>query len=442
MIDDIHILNALTMLEIFAGGHLFAGWNARRSRFPWRVALSACCCLAWAYIVPMTSLLDGLVLYGSVVYGSFFILIWGGLLFCYRESPWVVLFNAVVGYTLQHGVSGLSDMLDYVGVYEILPVPALAIVLHLGLAAILYACCYRLLSPRIRRQGRVVVDSSAMLVLSTIAILVDIVIGLFIMKLDETDHNTGYLLLLAMYNVLVCMFLLYILFTLVTNRGFELEMRVMEGMLAEQRRQFEMSSRTIDLINRKCHDLKYQIRRLGNGDVRVDRGALRELENAVDIYDSTVDSGNRALDVILTEKRLLCDQRGIELTCMADGKALSSLEDPEIYALFGNILDNAIEAVERLPQSAGRDITLIVRRQGVMVSIHEENRCAETPRFHDGLPVTAKDNEPGWHGFGMRSIRSIVEGHGGVLTVGAEHGTFRLDAVLPIAAFTETNQCR
>lgn len=77
-----------------------------------------------------------------------------------------------------------------------------------------------------------------------------------------------------------------------------------------------------------------------------------------------------------------------------------------------------------------------------MVSIHEENRCAETPRFHDGLPVTTKDNEPGWHGFGMRSIRSIVEGHGGVFTVGAERGTFRLDAVLPIAAFTETNQCR
>lgn len=34
MVDNIHILNVLTMLEILVGGHLFAGWNARRDRFP------------------------------------------------------------------------------------------------------------------------------------------------------------------------------------------------------------------------------------------------------------------------------------------------------------------------------------------------------------------------------------------------------------------------
>lgn len=434
MPDDVHVINLLTMLEILAGGHLFAGWNGRRNRFRIRVALSACCCLLWAFVVPMEGPPDGFVAYGSAVYGSFFVLVWLGLLCCYRESPWVVLFNAVAGYTLQHGVSGLNDMVEYAGVYDLLPVSALAVSLHLGLAAALYACCYLLLSPRIRRQGRIVIDSRAMLALSTIAILVDIVIGLFVMELDAADHNVGYLMLLAMYNVLVCMFLLYVLFTLVTNRGFELEMRVMERMLAEQRRQFEVSSRTIDLINRKCHDLKYQIRRLRDGDARADRTTLRELEDAVDIYDSSVDSGNRALDVILTEKRLLCEQRGVELTCMADGKALSSLEDPEIYALFGNILDNAIEAVERVSRTEGRDITLIVRRQGAVVSIHEENRCVGTPEFRDGLPVTTKSDDPGWHGFGMRSIRSIVEAHGGVLAVGAEDGIFRLDAVLPVGS--------
>lgn len=437
MLDDIHILNVLTMLEIVAGSHLFAGWNVRRNRFPWRVTITACCCLAWAYIVPMGSWFSGFVLYGSAVYGSFFLLAWCGLLVCYRESAWIVLFNVVVGYTLQHGVSGLSDILDYAGVYGALPIPVLSVLLHVGLAAVVYACCYRLLSPRIRRQGHIVIDSHALLSLSTVAILVDIVIGLVIMELNEVDHNTDYLLLLAMYNVLVCMFLLYILFALVTNRGFELEMRVMEHLLAEQRRQFEMSSRTIDVINRKCHDLKYQIRQLGGDDVHVDRKTLRELEDAVDIYDSSVDSGNRALDVILTEKRLLCDQRGIELTCMTDGKALSLLEDSEIYALFGNILDNAIEAVEHIPQSVGRDITLIVRRQGVLASIHEENRCIGTLEFRDGLPVTTKHNEPGWHGFGMRSIRSIIEAHGGVLTVGVEHEVFHLDAVLHIASETE-----
>lgn len=54
------------------------------------------------------------------------------------------------------------------------------------------------------------------------------------------------------------------------------------------------------------------------------------------------------------------------------------------------------------------------------------------PTFRDGVPVTTKA-DAGSHGFGTRSMRGIVERHGGVLTFGCEDGIFHVDALLPMA---------
>ena len=55
-------------------------------------------------------------------------------------------------------------------------------------------------------------------------------------------------------------------------------------------------------------------------------------------------TGNHALDVILTEKSLICKQKEIKLTCMADGKQLAFMQTTDLYSIFGNLLNNSIEA--------------------------------------------------------------------------------------------------
>ena len=54
--------------------------------------------------------------------------------------------------------------------------------------------------------------------------------------------------------------------------------------------------------------------------------------------------GNRTLDVILAEKNdVYAEKHNIQMTIMADGKALEFMSTADIAALFGNALDNAIE---------------------------------------------------------------------------------------------------
>ena len=64
------------------------------------------------------------------------------------------------------------------------------------------------------------------------------------------------------------------------------------------------------------------------------------------------------LDVILTAKERACADRGITFTAVADGSLLSGMSSMDIASLFGNALDNAIEATSKLPKYEQRLIKL------------------------------------------------------------------------------------
>lgn len=76
------------------------------------------------------------------------------------------------------------------------------------------------------------------------------------------------------------------------------------------------------------------------------------------IYDGTMHTGNPVLDTVFTEKSLLCEQKGIEWTCMADGEQLAFLDTIDLYILFGAALDRAISQVEHIQEPARRVIAV------------------------------------------------------------------------------------
>ena len=239
--------------------------------------------------------------------------------------------------------------------------------------------------------------------------------------------------LTAVY-LLICVYIMYSAFEIVYNRRLQLNMAAIERLRATEARQYQMSRENIEAINIKCHDLKHQIRALASGGASVDGRVLDEISREVGVYDSVVKSGNDALDTILTEKCLYCEKHGITLSCIADGRALDFVEPTDLYSFFGNALDNAIEAVERLDDPERRSIGLVVRRTGDMVSVHVENYFDGQVSFGgEGLPRTRKGDEAN-HGFGTRSMRLIVEAAGGSLTCRAEGDVFCLDALIPIPA--------
>lgn len=202
----------------------------------------------------------------------------------------------------------------------------------------------------------------------------------------------------------------------------------MQHLLYQQKQQMKLSQETIDLINVKCHDIKNQIATLGNN---IPEDELADLKRAIDIYDTAFKSGNEVLDVLLMEKFMQCENKKIRLDCMIDGELLSFMKKSDVYSLFGNAIDNAIEAVDKINDEEKRCINIRVKKSRGMILVHVENQYLGELSFEEGLPQTTKKDKR-YHGFGMKSIRMIVEKYHGFLSAGSKDNMFSLDILLPV----------
>ena len=240
------------------------------------------------------------------------------------------------------------------------------------------------------------------------------------------------LMLNQVYSMLCSAFVLCVQVSHRKALHWQRELAAQEQLWRSQKEQYQISKAQIELINHKYHDLKHQIAALRTVRSEERRDAsLREVEQAATIYDAAAQTGNEVLDVVLTEKSLLCEKKNIHWTCMADGSRLNFLDPVDLYAIFGNALDNAIEGVEELREPEKRVIAVTVFNRDKLAVLQIENYYDRQLQFQDGLPRSSKGNDA-YHGFGMKSIRRTVEKYNGSLSVQTEGNIFVLSIVFPI----------
>ena len=159
---------------------------------------------------------------------------------------------------------------------------------------------------------------------------------------------------------------------------------------------------------------------------------FEQLEQSVQRYSTQQHTGNPVLDVILTTKERTCADRGITFTAVADGSLLSGMSSMDIASLFGNALDNAIEATSKLPKREQRLIKLALYEQNRFIVIRVENYYdSRLKKDAEGNLRTTKRDDQHRHGFGVKSIRHIAQQYGGEVTIRTEDHWFVLTALIP-----------
>lgn len=209
------------------------------------------------------------------------------------------------------------------------------------------------------------------------------------------------------------------------------EYDAIQNVLQNQYAQYRMSKESIDLINRKYHDLKHQISVLrAESDQQRQTEYLDEMEQEIRDYEAQNKTGNSVLDTVLTGKSLYCIRKNIKLTCVADGSLLEDMQVMDICTIFGNALENAIECEKKILDPEKRMISLALFSRKDFIVIRIENYFEGKLDFQEGLPVTTK-KETDYHGYGMKSIRYTVEKYGGNVTVHVHDNWFELDIIIP-----------
>lgn len=136
---------------------------------------------------------------------------------------------------------------------------------------------------------------------------------------------------------------------------------------------------------------------------------VAKLSEQLNDYSKSRSSGNKLLDVMLNKYEIDCKMRGISFEYDVKTCNLSQLEDIDLVAILGNLLDNAVTASEKSAQKYISLSTVYRNRYSVMIL---GNSC-DTPPKQSGNRLISTKSETGFHGFGLKSVAKAIEKYDG-----------------------------
>lgn len=186
------------------------------------------------------------------------------------------------------------------------------------------------------------------------------------------------------------------------------------------------------------HDMKNHMSALH--DLIIDGQNHAALDYVQQIYgelargQSRVWTNHPILDLILNRKLQDAHKGSIRVELECDDMSGLILQPADVCALFSNILDNAIESNLRQDAPSSRWLYFSCKRQKRMAVIVLNNPAKIEINQKNGIPETEKTDKQN-HGYGMYSVKKVLDHYGGRMNFRTEDGCFKL--TIGLVGFSE-----
>ena len=195
---------------------------------------------------------------------------------------------------------------------------------------------------------------------------------------------------------------------------------------------FQSERQNNELLRKWKHDLKNYLfgilTLLDEGKNDEARTRIAGKAEEIRRMDAIHYSGNVVLDSILNYKLQLVDEQHIRLEYDFQVPDEVKVDAEDLAVLFGNSLDNALEAVKRVEEDKRRIKMRMYYERGAFVC--RIQNAYQTIRREGERFLSTKTGDGQEHGIGMQSIQSIAEKYHGTVFTEAENGWFTLEIVL------------
>lgn len=205
------------------------------------------------------------------------------------------------------------------------------------------------------------------------------------------------------------------------NRQYEIE-KELAKLKSEQAELLERDYTTLNnayAINSKLfHDFHNHIgvlrQLLSHNKMSEALQYLDELQSPVKEITDTVWTGDETVDYLINSKAVVAGQYNINYQIQVEFPRHTNLQSADLCAILGNLLDNALEAAKKVPESEQRFIRLTIRRINQMIILKVENSFESTPITKEGILETTKEKN-GLHGWGLKSAQTAAEKYDGMV---------------------------
>ena len=133
---------------------------------------------------------------------------------------------------------------------------------------------------------------------------------------------------------------------------------------------------------------------------------------------------NPILNILLTDKNAVMQEKGIHSDIKIDNVELSYIEPIDITTIFGNLLDNAIEAAANV--DGEKYIFIKISAYHKMTVVHIENSCGNV-KWKKRMPVSDKGKG---RGIGLLNVKQSIDKYDGNLQLKQDGNKFVADLFL------------
>lgn len=268
----------------------------------------------------------------------------------------------------------------------------------------------------LRNRYKNPLDVQAWIMLILIPIISLVSLSALMMAAINHEEISEYIII-GMTGILLANIVTYYLFSKL-NKDYEIKLKVklLEQNYENAVKNIESSETFVEQMRTVRHDIRNQLLMISDyiSNEKYDE-AKNHLEAITESYlpDSKtfIHSKNEAFNAIVNSKIAVCNQKKIYILVKEMEDALNGFDPIDTGVIFGNLIDNAIEAAEKTKH---RKITVDVCNQEGYLSILLTNSIAKSViENNKELSTTKKDKM--LHGIGIRSVKKVVKKYDGMI---------------------------
>lgn len=267
--------------------------------------------------------------------------------------------------------------------------------------------------------------------LSLIGIVVSMAVVMMSPEYSTTDH---YALLTAVAGFAVVYVLgFYYMVRLLEKESQMQKLRLLHEQTQNQMQLYQSMKKRYEQQRRFSHDYKNQLNciqgMLENGRTKEAAEYISGLTGSLRYNEMCVNTEHAVVNVMLNQKYQEAYDKGIVMTIVSGDLSGLTISEEDIVTLLGNLLDNAIEACEKLTENKVIQFKMVLEEDQLVLSIR--NPVKDAVQIKDKQIVTSKQDKFR-HGIGLLNVDSVIRKNNGTSVLKCENGWFSFAAMIPL----------
>lgn len=231
---------------------------------------------------------------------------------------------------------------------------------------------------------------------------------------------------------LMCLIMYFIVQQMSKDNQTKLEYELMKEKEKYSKESMEIIKRSNEELREFKHDLKNYLLPLQEAMGTMPQSEMakvwEKINQKIEDVQTLIQTGNSYVDSMINTKITLARSEKVDVKCTILSK-MEGIDNLEFCSVFGNLMDNAIEAERKVIEK--KEIIIFVEEKMGYLRLEIQNKIEKSVlNENSSLNTTKKDTSS--HGIGHKSVKRTMQKVGGALKYYETGDLFCAEAVFPI----------